>query len=129
MIITHAGHEREALKGIYTPRDFEALCSFEDMHRALIKAPEKVKKNEVFEVRVEVGERAIHPNEPGHFIEWIEAYYGPEFLFRVNLSSFSGEPRVAVPVKLRQPGGSLRVWYKCNLHGIGDAAKDIEVEQ
>lgn len=122
-----AGRECTTLKGVFTPKDFEALCNFEQQHKPVIRTPEKIERGEVFELLVEVGNPSLHPNAAGHFIEWIEAYAGNTFLFRVNLSSALSQPRVSIPVRLGG-SGTLRVWHKCNLHGIWEGTKEIAVE-
>ena len=68
------------------PKDAKALSELEQKHTPVITAPKKVKKDETFTVTVEVGKLKAHPNEPAHFIEWIELYSGDTFLTRVNVS-------------------------------------------
>ncbi|MCM8800094.1 MAG: hypothetical protein NC900_05160 [Candidatus Omnitrophica bacterium] len=57
---------------------------------------------------LEVGKYKVHPNEPGHFIEWIELYSADTFIFRVNLSSSLSLLKVTVPVKLTHAHGPLK---------------------
>ncbi|MBD3297001.1 MAG: hypothetical protein GF392_06485 [Candidatus Omnitrophica bacterium] len=96
----------------------------------VIDAPEKVKKDEVFEVKITVGgtDGVDHPDEPGHFIEWLELYSGDTFLGRVSYSGGVSLPHACFRVKLRHSHGPLKVWEKCNLHGLWESTREIEVE-
>ena len=78
--------DQDMLCGVNIPKDIKALSELEQKHTPVITAPKKVKKDEIFTVTVEVGKLKTHPNEPAHFIEWVELYSGDTFLLRVNLS-------------------------------------------
>lgn len=120
--------EQDILCGVRIPKDVNALSELEQKHLPVINAPERVKKDEVFEVTIEAGKLKTHPNEPGHFIEWIELYSGDTFLFKVNLSGSLSQPKITIPVKLTHAHGPLKAWAKCNLHGLWEEIKEIEVE-
>lgn len=128
MIETKFVCEQDILCGVRMPKDINALSELEQKHLPVISAPERAKRDEVFEVTIEVGKLKVHPNEPGHFIEWIELYSGDTFLFRVNLSGSLSQPKVTIPIKLTHAHGPLKAWAKCNLHGLWEEIKDIEVE-
>lgn len=119
--------EQDILCGVRLPKDLNALSELEQKHLPVISAPQKVKRDEAFEVTIEVGKYKAHPNEPGHFIEWIELYSGDTLLFRVSLSGSLSQPRVIIPVKLTHAHGPLKARAKCNLHGLWEGTKDIEV--
>ena len=118
----------DILCGVNLPKDTKALSELEQKHLPVITAPEKIKRDEAFSVTIEVGKLKAHPNEPGHFIEWVELYSGDTFLFRVNLSGSLSVPTVTVPVKLTHAHGPLKAWAKCNLHGLWESITDIAVE-
>lgn len=120
--------EQDILCGVNKPKDMNALTELEEKHLPVITAPDTVKRNETFNVTVEVGKLRAHPNEPGHFIEWVELYCGDTFLFRVNLSGALSSPKIAVLVKLTHAHGPLKAREKCNLHGLWEGAKDITVD-
>lgn len=61
--------EQDILCGVRIPKDAHALTELEQKHLPVIVAPEKIKRDGVFEVTIEVGKYKVHPNEPGHFIE------------------------------------------------------------
>ncbi|MBN1871008.1 MAG: hypothetical protein JW800_00385 [Candidatus Omnitrophica bacterium] len=119
--------EGDILCGVNFPKDSNALTELEQKHLPVITAPDKVKKDEVFNMTVEVGKYKAHPNEPAHFIEWIEIYSGDTFLFRVNLSGSISYPKVTFAVKLSHAHGPLKAWAKCNIHGLWEGTKEIEV--
>ncbi|MCM8803741.1 MAG: desulfoferrodoxin [Candidatus Omnitrophica bacterium] len=121
--------EQDILCGVRTAKDLNNLSELEEKHLPVITAPERVKRNQIFEVTIEVGKLRPHPNEPGHFIEWIELYSGDTFLFRVSLSGSLSFPKVTIPVKLTHAHGPLKAWGKCNLHGLWENSKEIEVEE
>jgi len=118
----------DILCGVNIPKDLKAPSELEQKHLPVISAPDKVKKDEAFSVTVEVGKLKAHPNEPGHFIEWIELYCGDTFLFRIGLAGSVTTPKVTIPVKLSHAHGPLKAWAKCNLHGLWEGVKDIEIE-
>jgi len=120
--------EQDILCGVNMPKDMNALSELEQKHLPVISAPEKVKRDKTFLVTVEVGKYKAHPNEPGHFFEWLELYSGDTFLFRVTLSGSLTHPKVTIPVKLTHAHGPLKAWAKCNLHGLWEGVRDIEVE-
>jgi superoxide reductase len=120
--------EADILCGVNLPKDINSPTELEQKHLPVISAPDRVKRNEVFPVTVELGKSIVHPNEPGHFIEWVELYSGDTFLFRAHLSGSLSEPKVTIPVKLTHAHGPLKAWGKCNLHGLWEGTKDIQVE-
>ncbi len=120
--------ENDILCGVNLPKDNSALTELEQKHLPVISAPDTVKRGDPFDVTVEVGKLKTHPNETAHFIEWIELYCGDTFLFRMGLSGSLTSPKVAVPVKLLHAHGPLKVWAKCNMHGLWEGTKDIKIE-
>ncbi len=119
--------KEDILCGVNEPKDKTNPVDLEKKHLPVIIAPDKVKKDELFNVTIEVGKLLTHPNEPGHFIEWIELYCGDTFLMRASLSGGASAPKVSLPVKLSHAHGPLKAWAKCNLHGLWEYTKAIEV--
>lgn len=126
--VTKYSCEQDILCGVRIPKDMNTLTELEQKHLPVITAPTKVKRDETFELTIEIGKLKTHPNEPAHFIEWIELYSGDTFLFRVSLSGSLSQPKVTIPVKLTHAHGPLKAWAKCNIHGLWEGIKDIEVE-
>lgn len=106
--------------------DPEEMDALEKKHTVVIEAPDEVKKNEPFEVEVKVGEYKEHPNEPGHFIEWMELYSGRTFLARLSLTPEKSHYLMKATVELDHEH-PLRAWAKCNLHGLWESSKDLKV--
>ncbi|MFB0526742.1 MAG: class II SORL domain-containing protein [bacterium] len=119
--------EEDILCGVNQPKDKDNLSDLEKKHIPVIYSPEKVKKDEPFEVKIELGKLLAHPNEPGHFVEWIELYSGDTFLGRAHYSGGATYPIALFKVKLSHAHGPLRAWGKCNLHGLWESTKEISV--
>lgn len=106
------------------PGEMDAL---EKKHAVVINAPDEVEEGETFEVEVKVGEHKEHPNEPGHFIEWMELYSGDTFLARLSLTPEKSHYIMKTTVRLDH-AHPLKAWAKCNLHGLWEGTKEIEVK-
>jgi len=102
-----------------------------ESHTPKIEAPDKVKTEEAFEVKISVGP---HPNKTEHSIRWIEVYFrederafNPIFLAKLDLTPIYSEPEVCLKVKLSK-GGTIFALQYCNVHGLWSAEKNIRVE-
>ncbi len=120
--------QEDILCGLNVAKDKDNPTDLEKKHMPVIEAPDKVKKDEPFEVKIEVGKLLAHPNEPAHFIEWVELYSGNTFLGRVNFSGGASFPNALFKVQLSHAHGPLKVREKCNLHGLWESTKEITVE-
>jgi len=118
----------DILCGINTPKDWENLTDLDKKHVPVIEAPDRVKKDEPFTVKVTVGKLLAHPNEPAHFIEWVELYCGDTYLGRAAFSTGMSYPEAVFVVKLTHAHGPLRAREKCNLHGLWEVSKAITIE-
>ncbi len=119
--------EGDMLCGVNVIKDAKAPTELELKHTPTISAPAKVKREETFSVTIEVGKEKAHPNEPAHFIEWLELYCADTFLLRISLSGSLSYPKLTIPVKLTHAHGPLKAWAKCNIHGLWEGTKEIEV--
>ncbi|MET1160062.1 MAG: class II SORL domain-containing protein [Thermoprotei archaeon] len=117
---------------IYSPEraSGEAVSKIE-AHTPKIEAPDKVKADEPFEIRVWVGP---HPNTVEHSIRWIEVYFeedgrsfNPYLLARFMPEPGITEPDLRIRVRLKKSGTIHAIEY-CNLHGLWENSKRIEVE-
>lgn len=68
-------------------------------------------------VSVTVGQDVPHPNQPDHYITWIELFAGGASIARFDLSAVVTSPKVSVAVDL-DAGTVLRAVENCNLHGL-----------
>jgi len=114
---------------VNSPKDSKNLTDLEKKHTPVITVPEKLKAGETFEVTVEVGKLLAHPNEPSHFIEWIDLYANWVFLARISLSAVTTQPTLKVPVTI--PHGmknlTLHAFERCNMHGVWEGAREIAI--
>lgn len=122
----------ELLLKVNKVADAKNPTDLEKKHIPVIEAPASVKPGEMFDVTVHVGKLLEHPNEPEHFIEYIELFAGWVPLVRVDLAAGVTQPkvvlRVAVEPEMLVDGGCLRAFEKCNKHGVWAGEKAIKVQ-
>ena len=115
-----------------------------EKHVPVIETPETVKPGEAFRVTVSVGKGIPHPNTTEHHIAWISVYFHPEgekFPYQVarfdlaahgastqgpNTSTVYTEPVATFVMKTEKPG-ILYAVSSCNIHGLWESQKRIEV--
>ena len=68
-------------------------------------------------ITIIVGHYVAHPNQPDHFIDWIELYAGDAPIARFDLSPIATIPAVSVVVNVNA-GTTLRAVEHCNMHGL-----------
>ena len=71
----------------------------EQKHLAVIEVPSEIKSEQFFNATIKVGE-IEHPNENGHFIQWIELYVGDVYLGRFDLVPVMTKPEVTLPLSI-----------------------------
>ena len=119
--------EHDLFCGVNTPKDIDNMTDLEKKHLSVITAPKSVRKDERFEVMIEVGKHMAHPNEPGHFIDFIELYADDTYLARLDLTAKMTQPIMRVWVCLSHIHDSLRAFAHCNIHGTWEGRAKIEV--
>jgi superoxide reductase len=115
-----------------------------EKHVPVIECPDQVKAGEFFEVKVSLGKEIAHPNTTEHHIRWISLYFHPEgekftydvghFEFNAHGESVQGPDtssvythhEVTTSFKTSKPGTIHALSY-CNIHGLWEYAKEIEV--
>ena len=102
-----------------------------EFHTPEIKAPDRVKTDEEFNLEVEIGP---YPNTLGHSIRRVELYFyeevrefNPILLATVSLTPTYVEPRIRMSLRLRKSGVVYTIGY-CDYHRLLEARKRIEVE-
>ena len=128
------------MKELFQSADWE-----KEKHVPVIAALEKVKKGELFQIKVEVGEKIAHPNTTDHHIRWIEVYFlpdGEKFPCQIGKADFSahGEffqepntitvythPEVTLRFRTGKSGTVLAASY-CNIHGLWQSSRKIDLE-
>lgn len=109
-----------------------------EKHVPVIHAPEKVKKGELVELKVLVGEEIKHPNTKEHHIAWIKVFFKPgdgKFPIEIGNYTFSAhgeseiysEPEVNLKAKFDKSGTIYALSY-CNLHGLWENSMELTVE-
>ena len=109
-----------------------------EKHVPVIDAPEKIKKDELFEIKVSIGDEIAHPNTLEHHISWIKVLYHPEGAkFPVEIGNFDfmahgegeifNEPYVVLKAKVDKPGTIHALSY-CNIHGLWENSADVALD-
>ncbi|MDD5108219.1 MAG: class II SORL domain-containing protein [Candidatus Omnitrophica bacterium] len=129
--------------------DFKDLLQSADWktekHVPVIEVPAAIKSGEFFKITVSVGKEIAHPNKTEHHIRWISVYFQPKeekFPYQIGKAEFSahGEsakgpdtssvythPEVVLNFKTEKSGTIYASSY-CNIHGLWQSAKEIEVK-
>ena len=96
-------------------------------HVPVITVPATIKVGQPFTVTITVGE-APHVMENGHFIQFIDLYSSHIYLSRIDFTAELNRPEVTLSVILHHEGKrTLRAFSRCNLHGIWEATKEVNV--
>jgi len=103
----------------------DQMSDLERKHTPVIRAPDRVKDGEQFEVEVALGEYLDHPNEHNHFIQWVELFSGDTFLGRQEFASERANPVARFEVTLDHVH-DLKAVAHCNLHGTWEGTKKLE---
>jgi len=117
----------------------------QEKHVPVIDAPDKVKKGEIFKVKVTLGKEVAHPNKTEHHIRWIDVYFHPEgekFPYQIGKAEFNAHGasvegpdtstiythhEAVLSFKTDKPG-TIYAASLCNIHGLWKNEKSIEVE-
>jgi len=115
-----------------------------EKHVPVIECPDKVKADEMFEVKVTVGKEIAHPNTTAHHIRWIALYFHPageKFSYQIarceftahgeavegpDTSSVYTHSSMVTSMKTKKPGVLYAVSL-CNIHGLWESEKKVEL--
>ena len=64
--------------------DKEAKKDFIDKHSAFVHCEKQAKAGEKFKVKVKVGDQIKHPDDPDHYIAWVQLWDGEKMLAQAN---------------------------------------------
>ena len=114
---------------VNSPKNLEEMSDLEKKHCPVISVPAEITADKPFEVCVEVGKLLAHPNENGHFIQFIDLYAEYVFLARIDFTAVTTQPVLKIPVTLGHAGlkTTLRAFARCNLHGVWQGTKEVTV--
>ncbi len=120
-----------SLTELNKPMDWMNLPGMAKKHVPVIEAPNKVKANEPFMVKVKVGgiDGVEHPNTLSHWINWVALYAGERLISKVEFGAeLSDQYVVNLNVTLNETA-TLRAQEFCNLHGVWEGKeKKVMVE-
>ncbi len=94
--------------------DFDAAGDFEKKHTPYIVA-EQVDGGH--RLTITVGHEVEHPNQPDHWVGWIELLIGDATVTRFDLAPMVAESIVSATLDV-EPGTVVRAIAHCNLHGL-----------
>ncbi|MCZ2809065.1 MAG: desulfoferrodoxin family protein, partial [Candidatus Bathyarchaeota archaeon] len=78
-----------SLTELNKPEDWTNLTIMAKKHVPIIEAPDKVRANEPFAVKIKVGgiDGVEHPNTLSHWINWVALYAGERLISKVEFGS------------------------------------------
>jgi len=113
--------------GVNRAADADNMTDLEKKHTPVITAPDGVDKDACFEVTVEVGKLLAHPNERGHYIQFVELYADETYLGRMDFTPVTTCPTATFCVSLDHVHQGLRAFAYCNLHGTWENGKALQL--
>lgn len=103
--------------GMNQVADIEAASDFEKKHTPYIECE---RQGDQLTVRVKVGHYVAHPNQPDHFIQWIDVLAAGAPVARFEGSCVAAEPVVTCVLNV-DSGTIIAAVENCNLHGLWTA--------
>lgn len=103
-----------ALAGITFVEDLDSAGDFEKKHAPFAHCE---RDGETVRMMVKVGHWVAHPNQPDHFIEWVEVLANGAPIARFDFTAVAVDPVVTCELRVA-PGTDLIVMESCNLHGV-----------
>jgi superoxide reductase len=115
-----------------------------EKHVPVIEGPDRVRAGEPLIVTVSIGKEIAHPNTTEHHIRWIALYFHPQgdkFVYEVGRYGFNAhgesvhganegpvytQPIVTIAMRLDRPG-TLHALSYCNIHGLWESKKEIQL--
>lgn len=116
-----------------------------EKHVPVIECPDKVKPGQWVDVQVGLSKAMEHPNTTEHHIRWIKTYFSPDgdaftydlgaFTFNAHGEHVSGANEGPVYTRdhaafqfKTSKSGTLHAIAYCNIHGLWESEKRVEVE-
>ncbi len=102
------------LSALNLVQNLDEATDFERKHTPYVSLESA---GDLTKVSVAVGHYVGHPNQPDHYIQWIDIQVNGNSIARFDLAPVAAEPVVSVCVRL-EPGTTVRAIEYCNLHGV-----------
>lgn len=64
--------------------DRETKKDYIDRHSAFVHCDKQAKAGEKFKVKIKVGDQYKHPDDPDHYIAWLQLWNGEKMLAQAN---------------------------------------------
>jgi len=120
-----------SLTELNKPEDWGNLSVMAKKHTPIIEAPDTVKANEPFAVKIKVGgiDGVEHPNTLSHWINWVALYAGERLIVMLRFGAELSDGYVVTINVTLAASATLRAQEFCNLHGVWEGkTKKITVE-
>lgn len=115
--------------------DREAKKDYIDRHSAFVHCDGKAKKGEKIKVKVKVGDAYMHPDDPDHYIAWVQLWNREKMLAQASFieGALGNAPNnLEVDFYIVATGASMKLIAHafCTKHGLWQSdEKDIEVAE
>ena len=112
--------EEFSLTKLNKPADWNNLSVMAKKHAPIIEAPDTVKADQPFPVKIKVGgiDGVEHPNTLSHWINWVALYSGERLIAKVQFGSELSDGYVVTINVILKESGNLKAKEFCNLHGV-----------
>jgi len=120
-----------SLTKLNKPADWTNLTIMAKKHTPIIEAPDTVKANEPFAVKIKVGgiDGVEHPNTLSHWINWVALYAGERLIVMLRFGAELSDGYVVTINVTLAASATLRAQEFCNLHGVWEGkTKKVTVE-
>ena len=109
-----------------TPGMKEAKRDYHDRHTPHVIAPPRVRKGEMFQVTVRLGQEFVHPDVPEHYIQYLQLFRGDKLLattiYSPGAATFGKEPASGFAQTTfsiaRDATARLSAISYCTMHGL-----------
>ncbi|MFO7983312.1 MAG: class II SORL domain-containing protein [Desulfuromonadales bacterium] len=115
--------DSDLFQGINRGDSSKEKSLLEKKHLPVIDLPDKVAKNETFEINVALG-AVEHPMSKEHYIDYVELFAGNAPAGRVDFRPDFSVPQATFYVRLDKPVTLIARAY-CNLHGLWESRTEI----
>lgn len=102
------------LSGINRVADPASAGDFENKHTPRLEC---ARAGDTLTVHVTIGHGVPHPNQPDHFIEWIEVMVDDAPVARFSFGAVAADPDVTCVLNVAA-GSRIGALSSCNLHGL-----------